>query len=70
VNHRSRQYRHLAFNNQVGNHRQHRDCRERNTEPPGNSELECALRGSGGGAPKRQPFSKGFRQTSRACIDL
>jgi hypothetical protein len=28
VNHRGRQYGHFALNNEVGDHRQHRHCRE------------------------------------------
>jgi hypothetical protein len=39
---RSAQYRHLAFNNQVGNDSEHRYGRKRNAEPAGDSQLECA----------------------------
>jgi hypothetical protein len=40
VNHRSGQHRHLAFNNEIGNDREHCDSRERNTEATRNTQLE------------------------------
>jgi hypothetical protein len=36
------QYRHFAFDNQIGDHSEHGNCRERNAETAGNAQLERA----------------------------